>query len=164
MLSVQLDWQPMDWTAGTAGERNTDAGVYYITACHPVHGPEALVYIGKTDRGFTERMVEHRDWLLTERSARAYVARVENHELISDVERLLIWTCSPCYCSHSVWGRPGFDTAETLQVTNHGQAGRLPFEMSTSWQELRPALLSDLPPRAPRRDRHSVGQLISKNE
>ena len=103
------------------------AGIYLATGDQLLYGRGVLLYIGKTDRGFKQRLPEH-EWLCGEWSVEVYAATVDEN-LLDDVERLLIYFHSPLYNCANVSEPPRL--ASPLRVFNTGRFWGLYPEVSS---------------------------------
>ena len=127
----------------------SDYGIYQLYVTHPVHGPDALVYIGlANDRTFGERLASHNiasighEWEDNGVGIRIHTGRfhlVENEtppsdddlgDLIAQVEYLLIYAHSPPWNANYVRDPPADPLYHGLHVLNWGQYGRLLPEVS----------------------------------
>jgi hypothetical protein len=62
---VHLQWDgPITWAEKDELDSAVDYGVYQIYGCHPVHGADCLLYIGKaSDQRFAARLKQEVDWM-----------------------------------------------------------------------------------------------------
>lgn len=62
---VHLQWDgPKSWEEKDKLSSAMDYGIYQIYGCHPVHGADCLLYIGKAcDQRFARRLKQEVDWM-----------------------------------------------------------------------------------------------------
>lgn len=92
-------------------------GLYLVCVDHPIHGRQALGYIGRSD-SIGERLDHHEEWLRAEWDARVFVAPCEE-KVLKDAEALLIYAHSPIYNGVGVWNPPG--VPRDFHVRNTGR-------------------------------------------
>jgi hypothetical protein len=136
-IDIRLKWRgPFELTSDgdlvpgrgcTSKLPTAGAGVYVATGDQLLYGRGVLMYIGRTDRGFKQRLPEH-DWLRGEWSVEVYTASVDEH-LVADVERLLIYFHSPLYNCASVAEPPRLTSP--LRIFNTGRFWGLYPEVSS---------------------------------
>lgn len=127
-----------------------DCGLYQVYGFHEVFGPEALLYIGRTDnQTFALRIAQHRPWLRHVMDCRIRIGRLRDDDykleppnwhdwlgLQQSVEGLTIYWHSPPYNSQGIVRYAGLN----VRVQNLGNRGRLLPEYSARFGELaRPA-------------------------
>jgi hypothetical protein len=122
---------------------DNNKGVYQIYGTHPIYGRNVLLYIGKTNDDFVNRISSHNDvWIKYEYDeVTIYTGTVvdENDEkideekektLIDRAEQLLLYYCAPAYNSNGI---QKLEISEDIRLLNFGKIGSLPTEMSTLW-------------------------------
>jgi len=145
MNSVHVDWEgPFDWrtVVSTKTDPDRDCGLYQICTNHLVHGPNTLLYVGKTDRRtFSARLSEHAWWLTHEKDVAIYLGRLRAGDYKVDpawrdwtatlghVEALTIYWHSPPYNSHFIARYSG----PPLHVQSVNARGRLLEEYTSDW-------------------------------
>ena len=120
-------------------------GIYQIYARHPVHGPEALLYMGVATKAVRERLWEHfsdsesQIYLQDEQDVRIRVGRVLrsrrsnryedtiNERNLRRIEGSLIAYCAPIY---NVQHRSSERMTRNIRIFNSGDFGALPGEIS----------------------------------
>jgi len=103
-------------------------GLYAIIGDHHVHGLRCLLYIGKGR--CNARLGGHLDsWLRREWNIEIYIAVPEDRHFLDDLEKLLIYSHSPIYCSKSVSGMPML--SQNLRIWNVGTCNRILGEVSS---------------------------------
>ena len=124
---------------------DSDYGIYQVYGTHNVHGPDALLYIGKAQENkFGERIPAHQEWMDWEPSdVDIYLGRVAGIDTMTEenfkewdskidrVERLLIYYSSPPYNSRNIQSYG--DMKDTI-VLNYKARKRLPIEVSTIYE------------------------------
>lgn len=112
-------------------------GIYCIVGDHLIYGPRSLLYIGRTEKTFRERLADHGEWLNDEWRVELYLAEIEPGDLQKSIEKLLIYAHSPAYNSQHI---ESFDLKEpfkTLTIWNEGRFWGLLPEISSKhpWYE-----------------------------
>lgn len=92
-------------------------GLYLFCVDHPIHGPRALAYIGRSG-SIGGRLAKHDGWLRSEWGVEVYVAVCPEAQLTS-VEELLIYAHSPIYNGQGVWNPPS--VPKDLHIRNMGR-------------------------------------------
>jgi hypothetical protein len=124
-------------------------GIYQIYGYHPTHGPETLLYIGRSLEilGRLWRHLNHSDseiYLKDEQDVRFRVGRVYedrsserykgindiNEEELENIEGLLIYASSPVYNTQST---QTVDLNMDVKIFNDGDYGPIPGELSTDY-------------------------------
>jgi hypothetical protein len=104
---VHLQWDgPKAWQEKAKLKSTKDYGIYQIYGCHPVHGADCLLYIGKAcDQPFAVRLKQEVDWMYDADFGRLsiYVGRCSG------------WDGTP---SDQVWTRQ-IDLSEKLLILAH---------------------------------------------
>jgi hypothetical protein len=104
---VHLEWDgPKTWKEKDKLKSATDYGIYQIYGCHPVHGADCLLYIGKAcNQPFAVRLKQEVDWMFDADFGRLsiYVGRCSG------------WNGTP---SDLVWTRQ-IDLSEKLLILAH---------------------------------------------
>jgi Holliday junction resolvase RusA-like endonuclease len=145
MSFISVDWEgPFDWDTviSTKTDPDRDCGLYQICTNHLVHGPNTLLYVGKTDRRtFSARLSEHEWWLTHEKDVAIYLGRlrVGDYEedpgwkhwmaMLGHVEALTVYWHSPPYNSHFIARYSG----PSFEVRSVGARGRLLEEYTSDW-------------------------------
>lgn len=118
-----------------------DYGLYQIYGRHILYEKNTLLYVGKTtERTFSKRFNEHRQWLLKdqdERDIHIYLGRIYNFkrhskrdkwkswkEDVGDAEKILIYKYSPNYNGRELSKIPELHHQE-VQLVHRGKRGRL---------------------------------------
>jgi hypothetical protein len=104
---VHLEWEgPKTWEEKDSLVSPIDYGIYQIYGCHPVHGADCLLYIGKAcDQTFASRLKQEVDWM----------ADADFGRLSIYVGRCSGWDGTP---SDPVWARQ-IDLSEKLLILAH---------------------------------------------
>jgi len=120
-------------------------GIYQIYARHPVHGSEALLYMGVATNAVWERLWEHfsnsesQIDLQDEQDVRIRVGHVLEgrhskevnkdipKEELEDIEKTLIWVCSPAYNARNI---QEVILIKDVYIYNSGDFGAIPGEIS----------------------------------
>jgi len=95
--------------------RNRPA-IYLFCVDHPIHGHQALAYIGRSSRA-GGRLDQHEEWLRREWTVSVYAAQCPKEHLEA-VEGLLIYAHSPIYNGNGVGSPKAWNT---LHVRNVGR-------------------------------------------
>jgi hypothetical protein len=125
---------------------DNNKGVYQIYGTHPIYGRNVLLYIGKTNDNFINRISAHDDvWIKYEYDevtiytgtvVDEYGEGVESEEdektLIDRAEQLLLYYCAPAYNSNGI---QKLKITEDRRLLNYGKIGSLPTEVSTLWEK-----------------------------
>lgn len=93
----------------TRTKKKRDCGLYQIYGHHPVYGENSLLYIGKTENSFSERLKQHKtEWLfdLESEKVEVRVGRIADADQMEDSE----------------W-QERVDKAEALLIYSHWPAG-----------------------------------------
>lgn len=142
---IEIGWEgPFTLDQVKKFNQPIDYGLYQIYGTHDLFGPGSLLYIGLAcDQKFSTRLSQHEWWLGYEYSdIQIYIGRLgglvditmkEWEDQIKTAERLLIFYTTPPYNSQNIQGYG--DIAEHTIVLNLGKKNRLPFEVSTFWEE-----------------------------
>jgi hypothetical protein len=121
-----------------------DYGLYQIYGRHILCGENTLLYVGKTtERTFSRRFKEHREWLLEdqyEKDIKIYLGRIYNpkkhsekdkwkswKEDIEDAEKVLVYKYSPNYNSRELARIPKLHH-QKVQLVNRREKGRLKYK------------------------------------
>ncbi len=118
------------------GDRSKDFGLYQIYGRHIIFGLNSLLYVGKTNGTFSERIRSgHVAWLADEESVFIHVGRInkedyraDRQQVIKDTEALTIHWHSPPYNSSNIDTYNG----QVLRIVNVGKCGSLDTEFSSS--------------------------------
>lgn len=104
---IHLQWDgPITWAEKDKLVSAKDYGIYQVYGCHPVHGADCLLYIGKAcKRKFATRLKEHVDWM----------ADADFGRLSIYVGRCSGWDGTP---SNPLWERQ-IDLSEKLLILAH---------------------------------------------
>ena len=124
--------------------------LYSIYGSHPVYGDNVLLYIGMTEQGVNNRLIQHDYWMDEERygPSKIYVASIgdfksweesNNHsifnkpdrKLIEKIESLLIYAHQP---SQNKKNKNSADNSHGIRIFNTGQFGSLMPEISCLYQ------------------------------
>ena len=138
MQTVRVEWEgPL--TVDEVLElrnRNRDFGLYQIYGRHIIFGLNSLLYVGSTNKTFSQRLRNgHVGWLADEESVFLHIGRinredyeVDRREVIKDTEALTIYWHSPPYNSSNI----GTYKGQRLRVVNIGKRGSLDAEFSST--------------------------------
>jgi hypothetical protein len=115
---------------------NEDCGLYQLYSVHPIYGPGALIYIGKTtENHFSGRIREHKDWLEDLGPSAVYLGRIEDVEedewegKVEKAERMLLYSHWPAANGMGV-GSIDLDSYSNVRILNCGKCGLLMPEVS----------------------------------
>ena len=114
--------------------RHRDFGLYQIYGRHIIFGLNSLLYIGSTNKTFSQRLRDHINWLADEESVFIHVGRInkedyeaDRKQAIKDTEALTIYWHSPPYNSSNIDAYNG----QSLRFVNIGKPGSLAVEFSS---------------------------------
>src|ERR1017187_8392844 len=104
---VHLQWEgPKTWKEKAQLKSRIDFGLYQIYGCHPVHGADCLLYVGKArDQYFAVRLNQEVSWM----------ADADFGRLSIYVGRCSGWEGTP---TNAAWNRQ-IDLAEKLLIVAH---------------------------------------------
>ena len=132
MQSVRIEWEgtfSVDDVIASLNNKD-DYGLYQIYGKHIIFGENSLLYIGMTDKPFSERLKTHRSDSLwyDEEQGKVFIriARVPR-AVLKDAEALEIYWHSPPYNSANIYDYAG----NPLQIVNEGNRGSLVKSLST---------------------------------
>ena len=134
MRTVKIEWEG-PFTSDEVlelGDPNRDFGLYQIYGRHVIFGDNSLLYIGEVatkGRTFSQRFVEHTEWLKEEEGVFIRVGRInkkdydeaDRQQVLKDTEALTIYWHSPPYNSDNIDNYNG----QPLKVINDGKRGDL---------------------------------------
>ena len=142
MRTIRVEWEgPLTVDEVLKlGDRNRDFGLYQIYGRHIIFGLDSLLYIGSTNKTFSQRLKNgHVGWLEDEESVFIHIGRinrqdqeVDRREVIKDTEALTIYWHSPPYNSSNI----GTYKGQRLRVVNIGKRGSLDAEFSSTSKAL----------------------------
>jgi hypothetical protein len=136
-------------------DRQKDYGLYQIYGPHPVYGPDSLLYIGRTDTSFSNRIEGHLkplEGIMSEdepENLKVRIGRIVNIDgsntpsdwknlkrVLRDAERIQIYRHTPAYNSHHIadWQIP--HDGQVLSVENTGCHGKLVKTLTSSLEWL----------------------------
>jgi hypothetical protein len=137
MRSVRVEWEGLFSIDKVLelNDKNKDFGIYQIYGTHIIFGKKALLYIGQTYKGETDRTFsqrfheEHTVWLKEEEDVSIHVGRIKDcgidksnlRQVIKNTEALTIKWHPPPYNSKNIETYNG----ERLEVVNRGIRGSL---------------------------------------
>ena len=134
MRTIRVEWEgPLTVDEVLKlGDRNRDFGLYQIYGRHIIFGLNSLLYVGSTDKTFSQRLRDHDvKWLADEESVFIHIGRinkedykVDRQNVIKDTEALTIYWHSPPYNSRNIETYKG----QRLRVVNIGKPGSLDIE------------------------------------
>ena len=144
MQQVNIEWQgPLAMDDAKTLHSSSDYGIYQIYGNHPIYGMGVLLYIGKAqDQTFGRRLSQHCPELWVGTSTSVFVGRLavcetgDNDwgELISRVEKLLIYAHAPSWNSTNI---QDFKGVGELHILNWRDYGSLLPEISTErWDQV----------------------------
>jgi hypothetical protein len=135
---IEIIWEG-PFSAKDLKDLGNKKGLYQIYGTHPTYGSNSLLYIGKTEDNFTNRISSHHnDWLKYEYDEiKIYLGTVHTSletgedATILLAEKLLIYYCVPGYNSNELADLR--IAANDIILLNYGRIARLPTEVSTVW-------------------------------
>jgi len=141
---IEIQWEgPFSINKISKFNNPSDYGIYQIYGTHTIFGENSLLYIGKAEQqNFCDRFIQHKEWLAKEISnLQVYIGRIggvkqpNNNiwtESIDSAEKLLIYFCSPPYNFSNI---NSFGNHKNKVILNFGKKNRLPYEVSTLYNE-----------------------------
>ena len=136
MKSITIEWEgpfTVDYVIAKLHHKD-DYGLYQIYGKHIIFGENSLLYIGMTDKSFSERLEYHkRDYLWYDEKQGKVSIRIARvpREILEDAEALQIYWHSPPYNSANVYDYDRHSRSHPFEIVNQGERGSLVKHLST---------------------------------
>lgn len=126
--TIKINWSyPILYANIFSSNKINDKGIYYLS--RKFGDKETLLYIGKTNNSFYNRLYSHKDWL-NEYRGKVFVRlgiivspKTYDDNIITDVESALIYEMKPFENTDKV---NGYHYLTECEIINTGYKGLLP--------------------------------------